>query len=94
MKLSVTCACVLDINDIKKTVQNSKTHHKYSRDTELVNKLKAKMAKAKSETPMRVEIPVVPGVDISAPVSEITEEFSLDTMLNADTPTLEAIDLG
>jgi hypothetical protein len=94
MKLAVSRACVLDIDDIKKTVQSSKTHHKYSQNAALVDKLKAKMAKVKSETPMRVEAPVTPEVDNTAPVSETTDEFSLDSMLNADAPTLDAIDLG
>ena len=83
-----------DIDDIKREVKKSNAYAKYSQNKELVDKLAAKMKKVKAESPTP---PVNHEGEMEMTVpdnSPTTEEFNLESMLNSDAPTLEAIDLN
>lgn len=89
MKLSVTNACVTDIDDIVTVEQKSTNYTKYSQNEALVNKLRMKMSTIKSQTPVtRTEEPVT-----TATGTENDDNFNLEDMLNSDAPTLEPLDL-
>ena len=104
MKMYVTRACVTDIEDIKKTEKKSDTYTKHSQNSELVEKLRQKMAKVKLESPKpKGSEPVdedeeTPPVDtehgeINVPQPSNQEEFNLENMLNSHAPSLEDINL-
>ena len=108
MKLYVTGACVTDIEDIQRKETKSNTYNKLSQNAELVEKMRAKMAKIKLETPVRKDelegddsAPVddMPSVSANVPETKTHQSpqqqddtFDLEAMLN-NGPTLGDIDL-
>lgn len=107
MKLYVTGACVTDIEDIQRKETKSNTYNKLSQNAALVEKMRAKMAKIKLESPVRKEdlegddsAPVddMPSVNANVPETKThqspqqQDDFDLEAMLN-NGPTLGDIDL-